>query len=166
MVSTSEKFEKQLNNSGRIPCFEIKGEVWDVGVNQNYVYANNGGCITVRVRIDPIFSLDEHLQELYAKVLKQAKGGSFLDYLNEELSGSGFDCDWEQESEYVYTTSWHFMDEYGSYDGYIDLKFTLDPEDELDFKLEAVFEDKHCGLQEYIEDAFYERLREWVKLSK
>lgn len=90
----------------------------------------------------------------------------FLDYLNENLIGSGFDFKWEQESEYVYTTSWHFMTEHGYYDGYIDLKFTLDPEDELDFKLEAVFEDKHCGLQEYIEDAFYERLREWVKLSK
>lgn len=72
-MNIAEKFQEELDKGSEIPCFEIKvseaeWHVWDVFINQNWVSANDY-LNTLSVRIDPCFSLTEHLEKLYNKCL-------------------------------------------------------------------------------------------------
>lgn len=84
-MTTANKFKKELYNKHKIPCFEI--EVFDNRTNQKdwvlfniEIYKNNVRAqhigLTVEeeesdkisfksIDIDDVFSLEEHLQELY-----------------------------------------------------------------------------------------------------
>lgn len=80
-------------------------------------------------------------------------------------SGSGFDdgakIDYEESNgeRLVFNSSYHTMDEYGGYDGWIDFKVIVTASLQFDFDLKvkgrfSKLNDHNSGLKEYIEDTF------------
>lgn len=77
--------------------------------------------------------------------------------------GSGIDgktvIDFEKTTskKIVLTTSYHFMNEHGFYDGWADLKIIVTPSfNGIDLKVMGYFPKKYSDLRSYIGDIFYE----------
>jgi hypothetical protein len=81
-------------------------------------------------------------------------------------SGSGFDAgtkiDYEESTseKLVFISSYHMMDEYGGYDGWIDFKVIVTASLQFDFDLRikgrfSKLNDHNSGLRDYIEDTFH-----------
>ena len=88
MTSTTQNFIEQLEQSGKIPLFEIERfhndyDVWDISITENGWIRANNGIDTMAVRIDSCFSLDEHLQELYQKCEQASQKDAQSDALHE-----------------------------------------------------------------------------------
>ncbi len=97
-----------------------------------------------------------------------------VDKLKEILPhGSGIDCDWWFEEKKCGTihagNSYHCMDKFGGYVGYIDFTLIIEITLPLEFKLQfnggnkAQYYSKRFMLREYLEDTIYHALKEGLK---
>ena len=80
-------------------------------------------------------------------------------------SGLHIDFDKSNDSKIVIEASYHCMDEYGGYDGWIDFSVIITPSLENDFDLYIVgyFSDRHskyAHVKDYLEDIFQYALSE------
>jgi len=94
----AKKLQTELNNADRLPTFEI--EVTDKKGKKDYVtcdiYFKGSEIIALRIAVDTkeeesetvaltssdvddCFSLDEHLQELYSKVIEDIASGDLFE---------------------------------------------------------------------------------------
>ena len=83
-------------------------------------------------------------------------------------SGTQFDFDKSTDNKLVLNSSYHCMDEFGYYDGWIDFTVTVKPSliHGLDINISGRFSDrngKYADLKDYLLDTFYTALTEIIK---
>ena len=104
--------------------------------------------------------------------IREYFGNMALDYFNENLSGSGLDCDWslkpytENSKNIILTTSFHCMNGVGYYDGYQDLQVVIPINDVTAWKLQFTGYRKENYiylLREYLEDTIHYAMEKFVE---
>jgi len=104
--------------------------------------------------------------------IREYFGNMALDYFNENLSGSGLDCDWslkpyiENSKNIILATSFHCMHDHGYYDGYQDLQIVIPINDISDWKLQftGIRKKNYISLlREYLEDTIHYAMKKFVE---
>lgn len=111
------------------------------------------------------------------KVYKQEVAACYqtdiTEYLNEYLSGSGFNTEWREgkifnNGKFEIENDFHCLNENGYYEGYQYFKITVNPADIPDFKLSFTHGDylarKHM-LHNYLEDTIYHFLTKYFNAN-
>lgn len=115
MKTTTQQLEKQfqeeLDNSGKIPIFEIEvinketkekdyiiidiiidsGKVTGQRPAFNTEEMNSKYIAKTEIEIDEVFSLDEHLQELYNAIIQDIIDSEFYDLPEDDIEETGTD---------------------------------------------------------------------------
>ena len=123
-------------------------------MNKTKIYENIARLVSARkhcVEIENDEWIDKHEDAILEIVENELPSGSGFD------SGTTIDLEKSTDDKLVFNTSYHFMDENGSYNGWEDYKIIVTPSLSFSFNVKVIGKNMQL-IKDYIADVFFDCL--------